>query len=594
MDALSLFLILAATTLITAICRRFGLPAPLVTVAIAIGVSLLPGLPSFTLDPELTLTVILPPLLYASALDISVVSIAEVNRPVRRLGVTLVVVTAVLVGGLLFLLVPDMTWPVALLLGAIVAPPDAVSAVAVGRKVGLPRRVMTILTGESLVNDASSLTVMKVALTIVGGTAVTLLGGIGVFALTVFVGIVVGLLLGVVSVWLRRVFRDPTVQILFGLVLPFFAYVGAEHLDGSGVLAVVTAGLVVGYSSPQSDYQLRLQEKPVWDAVNVALEGFVFALIGLQFPAVIDDLAQSDRGLLPSIAVAVIVLLACIVVRFGYVFLSSARGNARVRAQERRLATRPPGGRDARPGRAGRAGRRDRERQGEVRLRWQEMFVISWSGMRGVVTIAAAIGVPAVTGTGVAVPAHDLIILVAFVVTVGSLLLHGLSLPFVARRLGVIAPDQAEQDEASKAAFLRASLTEAVQDVVEEARRDPAAFPGMSSGMVEAFRARLEGIEGLGGRPLLPRQSPPGPSAVPGPLAPDSDAAPSGRDADIARVHDGVVTLRRSILAKRRSILIRERNLGHLDEDVVREILLTFDASELVLDQQSSPTGFGG
>lgn len=570
MDTLALFLVLSAAVLVTALARRFGGPAPLLIVGLALAVSYLPGIPTFTLDPELILTVVLPPLLYASALEVSLVSFREVSSSIWRLGVGLVAVSAVLVGVVVFILVPDMTLPVALLVGAIVAPPDAVSAVAIGRKVGLPRRVMSILTGESLVNDASSLTIFKVSLAVVGGAALTWSEDLGIFVAAVVIGVAVGSVVALTFLWLRRLFPDPPVQVLFGLMLPFFVYVGAEHVAGSGVLAVVTAGLIVGFNAPKSDYQLRLQERPVWDAVNLLLEGFVFAIIGLQFHSVIHSIAAGDRGMGWSLGIAALALLACVLTRFAFVFVTSLVGNVRARYRERsRLVLANDDA--ALVGFPAWRRRRLRDRRGEVILSWQEMFVISWSGMRGVVTVAAAVSVPAVTASGVAVPAHDLIVLIAFVVTVGSLLLQGLTLPMLARRLGVVEAGQKERDHAAKTRFLYDSLNEAASSVLDDARRDPNRFPGIGLEVISAIQARIQSSEHRDDA-----------------VAVDADAAQGGgtTQRDVAKSREALILIRREVLARRRAILARERNAGTIDEELVSEILLVFDADELVLDNQ--------
>ncbi len=578
MDALVLFVLLSAAVLVAAVARRLGWPAPLLVVALAIAVSLLPGLPDFSIDSELTLTVVLPPLLYSAALEVSIVSFQQVRNSIWRLGVWLVLVSAVVVGAVIFVLVPDMTWPVALLIGAIVAPPDAVSAVAIGRRVGLPRRVMTILTGESLVNDASSLTIFKVALAIVGGASLSLSDDLWIFVAAVVVGVLVGAVSGLVFLLLRRLFRDPPIQILLGLMLPFFVYVGAEHFSGSGVLAVVTAGLIVGFNSSKSDYQLRLQEQPVWNALNLLLESFVFALIGLQFHTVLDNIVNGDRGLAWSIGVAALTVLTCIAVRFGFVFISSSVGNLRARRREQSQPGRedkdmsPRSLRDQREQRQN--ARRRNRRTGEVVLSWQEMFVISWSGMRGVVTLAAAVSVPAVMASGLQVPAHDLIVFIAFVVTVSTLLMQGLTLPLVARWLDVIDHEREDRDHEAKARFLYESLDEAALSIVEDAKRDPEKYPGAGVAVVAAIQARIRNSEGND----LPTSV--GSEAQDG--LPAGQLSQGGFDAS----REAVTRIRREVLARRRNILTRERNAGTIDEELVKEILLVFDADELLLDNR--------
>lgn len=618
MDTLALFLLLSGSVLVTAVARRRGWPAPLIVVIFALAVSFLPGVPSFSLDPELTLTVVLPPLLYTAALEVSLVNVREVRSSVWRLGVWLVIVSAAVVGAVLLVLIPGISVAAALLIGAIVAPPDAVSALAIGRKVGLPRHVMTILTGESLINDASSLTLVKVSLAVLGGAALTLSDDLFIFAIAVVVGVAVGAALGTSFLWLRRQFRDPPVQVLFGLSLPFFAYVAAEHLSGSGVLAVVTAGLIVGYNAPKADYMLRLQERPVWDALNLLLEGFVFALIGLQFHTVVADIQSGEQSLGWCIGIAAAVFAACIMSRFAFVFATSAVGNFRARHRQRlriRLATED----QTYTGLRGLRRRHLMDRTGEIVLSWQEMFVISWAGMRGVVTLAAAVSVPAVLDTGARIPAHDIIVFIAFVVTVASLLLHGMTLPLVVRWLGVQDPGQGDRDHEAKRHFLRASLAEAARSLGEDVLRDPARYPGVNAQTIATIRSRIsrdeeaeEEVERSGEGPTETPVDPrlpaidgsgydsqlPHPTEIPGnqPLSstenqphpsPDQGSRPATRATKGVTVLNVMASLQRDLLHRRREILSRERDAGTLDDEVVREILLSLDAAELALDHRS-------
>lgn len=246
-----MILLVSACVGLTAIARHRGWPAPLLVTGVALAAAGLPWIPEFEIDSHVILTLVLPPLLYSAALDVSLLNFARSRKHISRLGVGLVAVTAGVVGLTAYWLVPDMTLPAALLLGAIVAPPDAVSAAAIGRRLGLPRHVMTVLSGESLINDAASLTLFKVFLLIIGGTALTLWDDLGIFALAVAVGVAIGLVLGLLFHWIRMHVSDPVTETMLGLLVPFLAYIGAEELGGSGVLAVVAAGLWIGFNSPR-------------------------------------------------------------------------------------------------------------------------------------------------------------------------------------------------------------------------------------------------------------------------------------------------------------------------------------------------------
>ena len=561
MDLAELLIILTGSLLVTAFARWRGLPAPLLTVAVALAVSFVPGVPDIQIDSELILTVVLPPLLYSASLDVSLLNFRESRVQIQRLGVGAVVVTAFVVGGVAYLLIPDMTLPAAILVGAVVAPPDAVSAAAIGRKLGLPRKVMTVLSGESLINDAASLTLVKVFLAIVGGASLTLWQDLGIFGLAIGVGVAVGLVLGFVAHRVRMRIDDPVIENVIGLLLPFIAYITAEELSGSGVLAVVAAGLFVGFNSPRTGYATRLQERPFWAAADVLLEGFVFALIGLQLRTVVEEVAESDRGLGQSLGVAFVVLAVVVLVRPAFVFATYyaarvlrylllsrlLRGLRRV-PRLRRLRYHP-----------------------QPRLDWRQLTVISWTGMRGVVTLAAVVSIPAVTDSGVPVPARDTMFLIAFVVTVGTLLLQGLTLPAVIRWLGVQDTTQRDRDLAAQLALFTTSTSETLA-YVEDRRPAWEQLYGreLTERAVQLTTARL-----VRQADALQR----------GAVEDAEDREPSSAEKDRRRaVPRAVGQIRRELLAKRREVVLRERDAGKLDEEVMRQVLLGLDAEELAMD----------
>ncbi|ARC56525.1 putative Na(+)/H(+) exchanger [Frondihabitans sp. 762G35] len=589
MELLEILLILAGSLAVTAFARWRGLPAPLLVVAVALLVSFIPGIPDIKIDSEVILTVILPPLLYSASLDVSFQNFRQSLVQIRRLGIGLVIVTALVAGFFAYMLIPDMTLPAAFLIGAVVAPPDAVSAAAIGRKLGLPRKVMTVISGESLINDAASLTLVKVFLAIVGGAALTVWDDLGIFGLAIGVGVAVGLVLGMLAHSLRMRVGDPVVEIVIGLLLPFLAYIVAEQLQGSGVLAVVAAGLYVGFNSPKSGYASRLQERPLWSAMDITLEGFVFALIGLQLKTVVLDVAASSRGLGQSVGVAFIVLGVVILTRPVFLFVTYYWS----RLVRRLVYSRFRRYRKARVARMvwGRA---------DPKLSWQQLVVISWTGMRGVVTLAAAVSIPLVTTSGVEVPARDTMFLIAFVVTVGTLLLQGLTLPSVIRWLGVQDLGQAERDVQSELRLVSNSTDEAIEyldtrrdDWSREWGREP-----VERGITilkerlrrqdEAFRQGLR--EDADDREGQAEDLDPAPFergsemrttpqlAVPD-ITPDPTLVRAGRNNVRA-----LASIRRELLQKRRELVLRERDAGNLDEEVMRRVLLGLDAEELAMD----------
>ncbi|MDQ3578876.1 MAG: cation:proton antiporter, partial [Actinomycetota bacterium] len=278
-----MLLLFAGALAVTAFARRIDWPSPLLLVAVGLGVSFIPGVPEFRLEPELVLVLVLAPLLYSAALDSSYLDIKANLRPIGLLAFGLVLVTTAVVGVVAHLVVPDLPLASALVLGAVVAPPDAVAAAAIGRRLGLPRRSMTLLTGESLGNDATALTAFKVAVAAaVGTTAFSWGNGILTFLIAAIGGVVVGLVIGVVVHRIRLRIGDGTLESALGLLVPFGTYLLAEEVHASGVLAVVVAGLFLGHNSPAAGFSTRLQETAVWRSVDGLLESLVFALIGLQ------------------------------------------------------------------------------------------------------------------------------------------------------------------------------------------------------------------------------------------------------------------------------------------------------------------------
>src|SRR4051812_16734830 len=368
MEHVQVFALVIAAVAVTAVCRKRGWPAPLVLVGVAIAVSLLPGVPRYEIDPQLLLEFVLPPLLYSAALSSSYRDFRSSWNSITRLGVGLVLLTA-FAAALAYWWLDESAIPLlaALALGAVVAPPDAVAAAAVGRRLGLPRRVMTLLSGESLINDATSLPVYKVALAGVARGAWGLGEGLAILGLAVVVGVGVGLVIGLVVHSVRIRLDDPVVASAIGLLTPFAAYWGAEQIMGSGVLAVVTAGLYLGHTSPRAGYATRLYEEPIWSTVDLLLESFTFALIGMQLPWLVRDVIASDQGLRHGLGLSVGVPATVILVRPAYIFATARFDNLRLRGSHRPAMD---------------------------SLSARESAVVSWAGMRGVVTLAAAAAIP--------------------------------------------------------------------------------------------------------------------------------------------------------------------------------------------------------
>ncbi|MER7333158.1 MULTISPECIES: Na+/H+ antiporter [unclassified Micromonospora] len=409
---------LAIATLGAALARRLGLLAPILLVVLGLALAFVPGFPQVRLDPELVLVGILPPLLYVAALETSVPAFRLNLRPILLLAVGLVLFTAFAVGLVVHLMLPAVPFAVCLALGAVVAPPDAVAATAVARRIGLPRRVVTILEGESLLNDATALVLLRVA------TLASIGAAVGVTEVAVEVvtatggGIVVGVLGAVVFGFLHRHITDPLLDNALSLIIPFAVAFAAEEIHASAVVAVVVTGLALGHRLPRlMSAASRLQVGAFWRLTRFLLEGLVFLLVGLQLPEVLRELDE-PAGFLVAITAAV--LLAVFLTRFVWLFPATylARLVPGIRRREPPPSPRYP-------------------------------IVLGWAGMRGVVTLAAALALPLTLADGESYP-RALFIWLAFAVIVVTLVGQGATLPLVARRMQ-LPPDDPVQDALSAA-----------------------------------------------------------------------------------------------------------------------------------------------
>jgi len=565
-----IFYVLVGSVAIAAFARWRGWPAPLLVTIVALAASFLPFVPDLDIDGHVLLSLVLPPLLYSAALDVSFVGFKRSLPQIRRLGIWLVLLTALAVGFVAWWILPSLTLPGALLLGAIVAPPDAVSAAAIGRRLGLPRRIMTVLSGESLINDATSLTLYRVFAAILAGATVSVWGGIWQFLVAVGVGVAVGLVFGIVLHQLRTRISDPVVIGTFGLLAPFGAYAIAEHLLGSGVLAVVAMGLYVGYNSPRTDYTTRQQEKPLWLSADLLLESFVFAYIGLQFPRVLRDLGSESVGQILLLSGAV--LLVVLVVRPLYIYPTSAWANFQDRKRLERWDRGVETGEFEKRHRKSRRWSNYtadelrshivREQMAGLQLTWKDSAVISWAGMRGVVTLAIAVA--AADLATLDAEASHAIVVVAFIVTVGTLLIQGLTLPMLIRALG-IASDVDEEEDRIALEAVRQKSREAGKAYLAEKRVEwEAKYGEVDLSVFDAFTRRMTRVEK------------------------DTDEAQKVEDAASRPSYEDLVALSRGWLQVRREILLAERDAGNLDEEVMRELIAAMDAEELALDTRGA------
>lgn len=523
MDGMPLILLVLSALAVTAASRRLRLPAPLTLVVTGLAISAIPGVPDYQLDPKLVLYGILPPLLYSAALDSSAIQIRANIRSITLLAVGLVLFSTGCVGLVAWWLVPGLPPSAALALAAVIAPPDAVAAVAIGRSLGLPRRVMTVLGGESLFNDATALTALRVAVGAGVGTGFSATAELGGFVFTAASGVALGAVLGWVVHQVRLRLRDPRMESALGLVVPFAVYALAERIHASGVLAVVVTGLYLSHHSAQAGFATRLQDQAVWQAADTVLEAFVFALIGLQLPAVARGLPGDIRPLLLATAA---VIATAVLARVIWVFPATYLPRALFAGLKARDPA-PP---------------------------WQVPAVISWAGMRGVVTLAAAAALPEFTATGAPFPGRPEIIFVAFCVTVVSLLLHGLTLPWVIRRLG-LRGSESQQDALAEADAVHAA-TLAGLERLESA----------SQGAPDSVTARLRTVAESRSRSVWERL---------GRAQTESGEPPSA----VYR------RLRLEMLAAERETLVSLRNTGRINDEILSRTLHALDLEQAILSR---------
>jgi monovalent cation/hydrogen antiporter len=429
-----------AIAALSTIARLINVPYPIVLVIGGIGIGLIPGLPDVTLDPDLVLVIFLPPLLYAAAFFASLRDLKRDLRVISLNAVGLVIATAVGVAVVSHALIDGMTWGAAFALGAIVAPTDPIAAAEISRRIGAPRRIVNVIEGESLINDGTALVIYRSAVAaVVGGSFSIWEGGLD-FVLAATGGIAIGLLVGAAVTEVRRRIEDTPVEITISLATGYAAYLPAEAIDLSGVLAAVTAGIYLGWMAPQiASVDQRLQGRPVWELLQFLLNAVLFVLIGLQLPLVVDNLEGISAATLVGYAAAVCATV--VGVRALWVNLLTVV----IRTLDRRPSQR--------------ARRAD----------WRIRLIAVWSGMRGAVSLAAALALPLQTDAGAPFPQRDLIIFLAFSVIVFTLLAQGLTLPWLLRRLQVSDDGREEQDEEVTARLhVAAAALERLEELAQE------------------------------------------------------------------------------------------------------------------------------
>jgi CPA1 family monovalent cation:H+ antiporter len=519
MDVMPLLLLVAGCAAVAAAARRTPAPAPLLLVAVGLAVSYIPGVPSYTLDPHVVLPLLLPPLLYTSASDSSYLDLRAQLRPVALLSVGYVLFATFVVGWAAYLIVPGLPLPAALVLGAVVAPPDAVAATAVARRVGLPSRITTILQGESLLNDATAITAYKVALGAAVGEGATWAGGIGEFALAAIGGVGIGLVLMAPLHWLRTHLTEPLLQNTLSLLIPFVAYGVAEQAHASGVLAVVVVALYLGHRAWEVDFATRLQEEAVWKMVAFVLESAVFALIGLQLPIVLKRLGEYEGTSAAWYAAAV--FLVVVVARFVWVYPATFLPrllSARIREREENPT-------------------------------WRGAMVTSWAGMRGVVSLAIAFAIPSTMAAG----PRDLILFLTFTTVIGTLVVQGVTLPPLIRLLKF--PGRSRQAETLAEANAQAQASRAADSRLDELLSDErnALPPPLADRLRMVLERRRNAVwERLGQVNPVTGES----------------------------VDDTYRRLSREMISAEREVFVRLRDHRYIDDEMLRALLRRLDLEE--------------
>jgi monovalent cation/hydrogen antiporter len=414
-----LIIVLTLLIALLAIAERFKLPHSVLLVLSGLGIAFIPSIPEVTLNPNVVFFIFLPPILYDAASNTSWHDFKSEAWPISTLAIALVFFTTVAVAISTHFLIPGFPWPLAFVLGAIVSPPDAVATTSITKGLGLNKRVTTILEGESLVNDASALIAYRLSIAAIGtGSFVYWQAGLN-FLVIGSGGIAIGFVIGYIIIAIqKRLLNNSIISTSLTLITPFIGYLVAERVHTSGVLAVVTTGLMMSWRGSEIySYQTRIRNKAVWDTVIFLLNGFVFILIGLQLRSIIDDIQMySIRQLLMY---GFIVSIVTITVRILWVFTAAFSPFVRSSGDKRK---------------------NDRDT-------WKNVMIVAWTGTRGIVSLATALALPLTLADGSAFPHRSLILFLAFVVIFVTLVVQGLSLPLLIKLLRIQKNTDQEEEE---------------------------------------------------------------------------------------------------------------------------------------------------
>jgi monovalent cation/hydrogen antiporter len=510
-------LIVAVATML-AIAPALRIPYPILLVIGGLAIGVLPGMPEFELPPELVFFGVLPPLLYSAAFFTSLRDLRATARPIGLLAIGLVVVTTVGVAVVAHEFVDGLSWGSAFVLGAIVSPTDPLAATSIARRLGVPRKLVTIVEGESLVNDGTGLVLYRVAVAAVVTGSFSEYHTAGLFVVSAGGGIVVGLGVGWLIRQVRRRLDNPPAEITISLLTGYLAFLSAELIGVSAVLAAVTAGIYLGWHTPElTTPQVRLQGVAVWEIVQYMLNALLFVLIGLQLPVVME--ALEDVSATQLLWWATLVSLAVIVLRFAWVFA--------VLNLPKWIAGRMAG--------------------------WRAGVFLSWTGMRGAVSLAAALALPLETDAGAAFPGRDLILFLTFAVILATLVGQGLTLPLIIRLLRLEDDGKDEREDAKARIHAAEAALARLEELIDEewVREDTAErMRGAYRFRTNRFQARLD----------------------------------DGDDGSIESRSQDYQRLRRELLDAERRALIELRRSGMISNDVWLRVGRDLDLEDQRLD----------
>jgi len=523
-DALVLLALLVVGAALLSLAPLLRLPYPILLVLGGLALGFVPGIPHITMRPQIVLVAILPPLLYASAFFTSLRDLRANARALSLLSVGLVLTTTLAVAAVCHVAVSGLSWPVCFVVGAVVAPTDAVAATAIAERLALPRRLVALIEGESLINDATALVAYRFAVVAVLTGSFSLWHASWRFVVDVVGGVAIGLAVGFLLRQIRRRLDHSPTEIAIALFSGYFAYLPASAAGVSAVLAVVTVGVYVGWYTPElTTVQTRLQGDAVWEILVFLLNALLFGLVGLQLRPILDSLSGRSPGSL--VADGLIVSAAVIVTRFAWIFPATYLPRALFRSIRERDPS-PP---------------------------WRYPTVVGWAGMRGAVSLAAALAVPLATDVGRPFPQRDLVIYLAFCVILATLVFQGLTLPLLIRVLGLKDDGLAAKEETKARIHAAEAALARLEELAEEdwVREDTAErLRGLYRFRQSRFAARFD----------------------------DAD------DGSIEVRSQSYQRLRRELLDAERQAVVDLRRQGRINDEVMNRVQRDLDLEDARLD----------